>query len=129
MSNRKFANAAAVGVECIIPILRVTSLAASLHFYVDLLGFKLDREADNMVSVSRNGRAIMLCQGAQGQPGTWVWIGVEDVEPLFDDYSAKGVTIRQKPTNYEWAYEMRIEDPDGHMLRIGSEPKSGEPFA
>jgi hypothetical protein len=129
MSNTRFANAAAVGVECIIPILRVESLPVSLHFYVDLLGFKVDWEADSMVSVSRNGRAIMLCQGAQGQPGTWVWIGVEDVELLFDDYSAKGVTIRQKPTNYEWAYEMCVEDPDGHMLRIGSEPKSGEPFA
>jgi hypothetical protein len=104
-------------------------LASQLHFYVDLLGFKVDWEADSMVSVSRNGRAIMLCQGAQGQPGTWVWIGVEDVELLFDDYSAKGVTIRQKPTNYEWAYEMCVEDPDRHMLRIGSEPKSGEPFA
>ena len=31
-------------------------------------------------------------------------------------------------TNYEWAYEMQIADPDGNVLRIGSEPKPNEPF-
>jgi catechol 2,3-dioxygenase-like lactoylglutathione lyase family enzyme len=127
MSN-KFASA--IAVECIIPILRVKNLAASIRFYVDLLGFKVNWEADDaMASVSRDGCAIMLCQGAQGQPGTWIWIGVEDIEPLFDDYLAKGVTIRQRPTNHEWAYEMCIEDPDGHRLRIGSDPKKDQPFA
>ena len=128
MSNIKSTSAATIGVECVIPILCVKSLPTSLRFYVDLLGFKVDWEAGNMASVSRSRRAIMLCQGSQGQPGTWIWIGVENIEPLFDDYAAKGVTIRQKPTNYEWAYEMRIEDPDGHVLRIGSEPKKDEPF-
>jgi catechol 2,3-dioxygenase-like lactoylglutathione lyase family enzyme len=129
MSTIKSANASTIGVECIIPILSVKSLPASLRFYVDLLGFKVDWEAGNMASVSRDGQAIMLCQGSQGHPGTWIWMGVEDIEPLFDDYSAKGVTIRRRPTNYEWAYEMCIEDPDGHVLRIGSEPKTDEPFA
>jgi hypothetical protein len=56
-------------------------------------------------------------------PGTWLWIGVEDIEPLFAEYSAKGVKFRELPTNYPWAYEMKIEDPDGHVLRFGSEPK------
>ena len=64
---------------------------------------------------------------AQGQPGTWIWIGVEDAAALFEEYKARGATIRQEPTNYSWAYEMRVEDPDGHVLRIGSEPMEGEP--
>jgi len=124
MSDSK--SEAAIGVECIIPILRVNSLAASIRFYVNVLGFKVNwgGEAEStFASVSRDGRAIMLAQGEQGHPGTWLWIGVEDIVPLFVEYSAKGVNIRERPTNYPWAYEMKIEDLDGHVLRFGSEPK------
>ena len=31
-------------------------------------------------------------------------------------------------TNYSWAYEMQVEDLDGNVLRIGSEPKADRPF-
>ena len=37
-------------------------------------------------------------------------VGVECIIPILN-------------VNYSWAYEMRIEDPDGHVLRFGSEPK------
>jgi catechol 2,3-dioxygenase-like lactoylglutathione lyase family enzyme len=127
MSNSQSSRAAKVGFECVIPILRVNSLAASIRFYVDVLGFKVDwggEDESTFASVSRDRRAIMLCQGEQGQPGTWLWIGVEDIEPLFAKYRAEGVKFREGPTNYPWAYEMKIEDPDGHVLRFGSEPKA-----
>jgi hypothetical protein len=42
---------------------------------------------------------------------------------LFEAFKAHGVTIREAPTNYAWAYEVKIEDPDGHVLRFGSDPK------
>jgi hypothetical protein len=48
-----------------------------------------DGDASEMASVSRDDRAIMLCQRSQGQPGTWLWIGVEDIEPLFKELSAR----------------------------------------
>jgi ankyrin repeat protein len=126
MSNGTLAGPAAVGVECIIPILRVGRLSSSIPYYVDVLGFQVDwggEDGAEMASVSRDGRAIMLCQGSQGQAGTWIWIGVEDIEPLFEVYKSRGVKFVQEPTNYAWAYEMRVEDPDGHVLRFGSEPK------
>ena len=127
MSEGKSSRSTAIGVECIIPILRVNNLAASIRYYVDVLGFRVDwggEDRSTFASVSRDGRAIMLSQGEQGQPGTWLWIGVEDIEPLFEQFSAKGVKFREQPTNYPWAYEMRLEDPDGHVLRFGSEPKA-----
>ncbi len=119
---------AAIGVECIIPILRVNNVAASIRYYVDVLGFKVNwgGEAESkFASVSCDGRAIMLSQGEHGHAGMWLWIGVEDIEPLFAEYSARGVKFREKPTNYPWAYEMRIEDPDGHVLCFGSDPRGG----
>lgn len=116
-------NANDISVECIIPILNVSSVTASVTFYTDVLGFRADWVDGPMASVSRDGRAIMLCQQGQGQPGTWLWIGVENIEPLFDAFSANGAKVRKKPTSYFWAYEMQIEDPDGHVLRFGSDPR------
>ena len=120
-------------VECVIPVLRVNDLAASLRFYGDMLGFTKDWGGDGdspeIASVSRDGHAIMLCQGANGQPGMWVWIGVEDVAPLYELFQARGVNILQPPTNRPWALEMKISDPDGHVLWFGSEPLADQPFA
>ena len=39
-----------------------------------------------------------------------------------------GATIREAPTNYAWAYEMKVEDPNGHVLRFGDEPNEDEPY-
>lgn len=120
---------APVPVECIIPILSVKDLAASLRFYVDVLGFRLDWGDDDnsmMASVSRDGRAIMLCRQSQGQPGTWIWIGVEDIEPLYRQFATRGARFQEPPTRYPWAYEMRVQDPDGHVFRFGSEPRPDE---
>ena len=116
-----------VGIENTIPLLRVEDLQTSVDYYVSALGFALDWEVTRMASVSRDGHAIMLCEGAQGHPGTWVWIGVSS-RALFDEITARGAIIRIPPTNFPWAFEMVIEDPDGHVLRLGSESLEDEPF-
>jgi len=111
------------------PILRVANMTLSLRYYVDVLGFQnADWGNDDFTSVNRDQAGIYLCRGGQGQPGTWVWIGVEDVESLHEEYKAKGAKIRHLPRNYPWAMEMKVEDPDGHILRFGSEPNPGRPF-
>jgi catechol 2,3-dioxygenase-like lactoylglutathione lyase family enzyme len=112
-----------------VPILRVESLRASLEYYVAVLGFDVDWHDPGIIAgVSRGRCALMLCEGDQGHHGTWVWIGVNDVEPLFAEYRASGASIRQPPTNYPWAYELQVEDTDGHVLRFGSEPKPDRPY-
>ncbi|MBV8071294.1 MAG: VOC family protein [Acidobacteriaceae bacterium] len=114
--------------EGVTPILRVQDLDASIDYYLNVLGFKLDwRHRDVMASVSRDRCSLMLCHEGQGHPGTWVWMGVTDIEPLFRELSRNGAKVRHPPTNYEWAYEMQIEDPDGHVLRMGSDSKASEP--
>jgi catechol 2,3-dioxygenase-like lactoylglutathione lyase family enzyme len=106
------------------PILRVENMQAGLRFYVDLLGFEnVSWGTDDFTSVSRDRAAIYLCERGQGRGAAWVWIGVEDVEKLHQEYAARGVTIRLPPTNYPWALEMQVEDPDGNVLRFGSDSK------
>jgi catechol 2,3-dioxygenase-like lactoylglutathione lyase family enzyme len=114
--------------EGVTPILRVQNLPASVDYYLQRLGFKLDWDGPHFASVSRGRCHIFLSQGDQGHPGSWVWIGVEDADALFAEYKANGAKLRHPPTNYQWAYEMQVEDFDGNILRLGSEPKSDQPI-
>ncbi len=112
------------------PILSVKSMAVSLAYYQEVLGFRnAPWGSEWFTSVNRDGAGIYLCQGGQGGPGTWVWVGVEDAAQLYAEYQAAGARIRMPPVNYSWAYEMQVEDPDGHVLRFGSEPRADLPFA
>ena len=101
-------------------IFRVENIKIALRFYVDVLGFEnASWGTDEFTSISRDRAAIYLCRGAQGRGGAWIWIGVEDVEKLHEECRAREVTIRLPPTNYSWALEMQVEDPDGNVLRLG----------
>ena len=51
-----------------------------------------------------------------------MWVGVEDAEKLHQEFKASGVPIRMPPTNHSWALEFHVEDPDGNVLRFGSDP-------
>jgi predicted enzyme related to lactoylglutathione lyase len=104
-------------------ILRVENMETSLRFYVDKLGFKNATWGDdNFTSVNRDGAGIYLCRGGQGRGGAWVWVGVEDAEKLHQELKACGAPILMPLTNYPWALEFHVEDPDGNVLRFGSEP-------
>lgn len=111
------------------PILRVTDMSRSVRYYVDVLGFRnAEWGNEHFTAVSRDNAGIYLCSGEQGQPGTWAWIGVSDVAALYNEYRARGADIRLPPTNYSWAYEMQVRDPDGNVLRFGSDPLDDHPF-
>ena len=117
-------SAARTKFECANPILRVKDMTRSVRYYVDVLGFtNADWGGDDFTCVTRDGAGIYLSEGDQGQPGTWAWIGVEDVGLLYEEYTAQGANILEPPEHYPWAYEMKVTDPDGHVLRFGSEPK------
>jgi catechol 2,3-dioxygenase-like lactoylglutathione lyase family enzyme len=107
----------------VTPILRVTDLEASLAFYIDALGFKIDwRTGDRHAAVRRGNVVIMLFADDQGQLGTWLYVGIDDVDALHIELLEKGVPIRHPPTNYPWgARELQVADVDGHVLRFGSD--------
>jgi catechol 2,3-dioxygenase-like lactoylglutathione lyase family enzyme len=109
------------------PILRVNSVFASRGYYVQALGFRVDFEAEDFVSVSRGKCHLFLCEGDQGHAGSWVWIDGKDVDALYEEFKLSGARIRHPPTNYSWALEMQVEDLDGNVLRFGSDPRAGEP--
>lgn len=105
------------------PILRVEDMKRAVEFYADKLGFTNASWAmEDFTSVNRDKAGIYLCRGGQGLGKAWAWIGVEDVIKLREEYVARGVMLRLEPTNFPWAKEIHVEDPDGNVLRFGSEP-------
>jgi catechol 2,3-dioxygenase-like lactoylglutathione lyase family enzyme len=126
--------ASPVRFECVVPILRVSDLRASLRWYGAVLGFSVDWQSGadparpTIASASRDGCAVMLCEQDQGSGPAWAWFGVGDVVPLHDELCSKGADVLLPPTSFSWAYEMRVEDPDGNVLRFGSEPRADLPF-
>jgi predicted enzyme related to lactoylglutathione lyase len=114
----------ALRTECISPVLRVENMQAALRFYVDALGFKnAEWGNDNFTMVTIGNHGIYLCRGEQGRGGAWVWIGVESIDHIYDEARARGLTVHMPPTNFSWAYEIQLADPDGNILRLGAEPK------
>ena len=117
-------------VENIQPILSVKDMNASRHFYKDILGFiEVDWGTDDFTGINRDNTGLYLCKGGQGNPGTWIWVGFDgDIFELYGQLKIRGVTIKQPPVNYSWALEMEVVDPDGHILRFGTDPVDDQPF-
>ena len=126
MSSTTTSKVADAKVECIIPILNVKDFAASIDYYVNVLGFRVEwgwGDPPDVGSVARDAHSIMLVEDGQRHAGTWLWMGVEDADQYYEEYKTSGAKIREHPINYPWAYEFRVEDLDGHVIRIGSGPK------
>jgi len=109
----------------VVPILNVKHFAVSMDYYVSKLGFHKKWDWGNPPTfgcVTRGNVNIFLCEGAQGQSGTWMSIFMDNVDELHLEYQKSGAIIRLPPTNMPWGTrEMNIEDPDGHRFRMGSD--------
>jgi len=116
------------GFESMTPIIRVHDMQDAVDYYTRILGFTLEWSDATFGSIRRGRCHLFLAAGDQGHLGTWTYIGVEDCDAVHEEYKASGARIRNPPTNYPWSCEMQVEDIDGNVLRIGSEPKEGMPF-
>lgn len=108
----------------VLPILRVKDVGASLDYYARL-GFENGSTwGDPPVwgGCNRDGVGVYFSV-QQGHAGGWLALSVENVDALHELYRARGVRIVSPPQDTPWGLrEMRVEDPDGNVLRISSEP-------
>jgi predicted lactoylglutathione lyase len=112
-----------------MPVFRVKNVDASVAYYLNALGFKLNwRASEHFACVGRDKCSIMLTDDNQSQPRMWIWLGAPNVRALHEQLLAAGAKVRNPPENFEWALEMQVEDLDGNVLRIGSEPEEGKPL-
>lgn len=111
-------------LSCPRPIYSVTDLQASLRYYREALGFRVDwthGEPAGFASVSRGDGTLFLCEGCQGPSGAWSMMFSPDVDRLHEELRGRGAIIRMVPTNMPWGLrEMNVADPDGNVLRVGT---------
>jgi len=94
----------------------------ALDFYVGILGFTPTEWSTNDFTSIGSGKAhIFLARGEQGRGGAWVWVGCDNARELHEKLQAHGVKILLPPTNFPWALEIHVEDPDGNVIRFGSD--------
>jgi uncharacterized glyoxalase superfamily protein PhnB len=124
------------------PILCVDSVARSINYYVNSLGFRLgwswsgkeqrflepeDKAEPDFALVGRGHVQFMLSQQSQGAPGMWLHLDVqtaEQLDALHDEWARKGTQIAEPPFVRPWGmYELRLRDPDGHTLRVSAPPR------
>ena len=105
------------------PILFSSDIKRSIHYFIEILEFEqswLWGDPIDFGGVTKDEVEIFLCLQAQGHPGTWVTIVVNNVDEYYKKIKSNGAKILAPPVNQEWNMrEMYVECPDGHILRIG----------
>ena len=104
-------------------MLGVRSLQAACDFYVGVLEFGVDWVSDGdakVAGISRGNKGMMLSEHEPS--GVTLWVGCDDIVPIYELLSQSGAESVQQPTNQPWAYEFRAKDPDGNVLWFGSGP-------
>ncbi len=123
-------------MQSVAPILGVADVDATVAYFVDTLGFTLphpvfagDGDEGGVYGIVHRDDASFHVQIRRNlEPGrpreeieTDAYVYVTDVDALWDEYTARGVTVF-RPI-YDEPYGMRdttIETPDGHRIAFGS---------
>ena len=114
--------------QTVIPQLRIISAAASLPFYVQGLGFKVDWQHQFdpgfplFLQLTRNDQTIFVTEHTGDcEVGGAVYFVVPDVDECFRLFSAGGIKPTEAPQDTPWgSREMVVTDPDGNRLRFAT---------
>jgi catechol 2,3-dioxygenase-like lactoylglutathione lyase family enzyme len=115
----------------VIPQLRTTDLAASIAFYTDKVGLKLEFEYEDFYAGIRAGEQIIhLKRIDQKDPSIdfvekgehfHLYIGVTDVQASAGALKAKNVEFVKDVHDTPWGTtEFAIRDNQGHTLYFGA---------
>ena len=109
----------------VVPILRMYDVAATLRFYVDYLGCRVDwqdGEGDRPVflQVSREGLVLHLSSHADdGTPGTAVLVETQDVGALHAELRSREYPFLNPGIEpHPRGREMTLIDPASNRLRF-----------
>jgi catechol 2,3-dioxygenase-like lactoylglutathione lyase family enzyme len=105
--------------EEVIPVLRVSDAAAAAAWY-QRLGFAKEWEHrfepgfPAFVSVARGQVRLFLSEHTgDARPDTLIYLRLRDLDAVAKEF---GAAIEQMP----WGPEVKLRDPDGNRLRIGT---------
>ena len=105
-------------------VLPVSDVHKSRDWYVNKLGFTLDREIGEVVGIKdRSGLTIFLQKtegGVVGQKITMT-IQIDNVDSKHQQLEGLGVQFASPPKLQFWGYGAEVLDPDGYMNHLWDE--------
>ena len=115
-------------VQRVTPQLRTTNWKRTRVFYEDGLGFRVEWEHQFepglpvFAQVTRDGLSLFVTEHAGDcQVGGAAYIIVDDVDALYREITARGVSVLEPPEDAPWGgREMSVLDPDGNRLRFAT---------
>lgn len=102
-------------------VLPVTDLRKSREWYVDNLGFAVDREQQGVIGVKdQSGLIIFLMSSGDSQPkqDLTLTIEVENVDDKYAELSRNGVKFISPPKMQFWGYGAEVLDPSGYVNHL-----------
>ena len=120
-----------MGYRPVVPILEVSSVRASIAFYVEHLGFAekwtwssgpgFEESSEPEFACVECDEAVLFLtvHGAGNECSLFIELPfVEDVDALAEKLRASSVSC-DSPTDRPWgSREFTLEDPDGHRIRF-----------
>jgi catechol 2,3-dioxygenase-like lactoylglutathione lyase family enzyme len=120
-----------ISAKELTPIFYVRDFNEAVRYYTEKLLFRKLwdwGEPPTFGAVALDKVEIFFCEGGQGHPGTWLSIFMEDVDCYYERIKALGAEVIERPENYPWGMrEMRVRDPNEHVIRFGHGIPSREP--
>jgi catechol 2,3-dioxygenase-like lactoylglutathione lyase family enzyme len=105
-------------------VLLVSDLQKSRDWYVNKLGFKLEREREQAVGIKdESGLTIFLQQTAGSLAGQKITltIQVDNVDTRYQELVTLGVKFVSPPKRQFWGYGAEVLDPDGYVNHLWDE--------
>lgn len=116
----------------IVPLFKVSSMAAAIRHYTEVLDFQMTDPTDHagspVVDLGRDGWNMQLTTAeSENLFGSVAYFWVEDVDALFAKYRERGLDpsakagspVHQGPVDQTWGRrEFYVTDADGNTLRF-----------
>ena len=105
-------------------VLPVSDVPTSREWYVNKLGFTLERELEHAVGIKdQSGLTVFLVKATDPLAGQKITLTIEvgNVDSKYHDLTAVGVTFVSPPKRQFWGYGAEVADPDGYMNHLWDE--------
>lgn len=105
-------------------VLPVSDVNQSKDWYVNKLGFTLERERDGVAGIKdKSGLIIFLQKSSSALTGPKInfTIQVDNVDYKYVELAGSGVRFVSGPKRHFWGYGAEVLDPDGYMNHLWDE--------
>jgi uncharacterized glyoxalase superfamily protein PhnB len=115
----------------LIPMLPVRSMPASVEFYQNMLGFKVERRNDDWgwAMLCFDECRLMVDQSINAHPEaprqSIVYLYPDNVVEYHKQVRKNGLAVPELEITFYGLTEFRISDPDGNRLWIGQNTSAG----